>query len=114
MKKCSLLVPLFFLRAEASVLDSAYRSKNGYSSSVTQQVYSKVLKAGYSTDCSMSPTDSQYVSSLARNCGMGRALVKGVGRFFNEPDAGVLGFKKISGFKKMSYEDQASDCAINL
>ena len=113
--KCSLLVfSCSIWYAEASVIDSAYRSKSSFSSSVTQQIYSNVLKAGYYTDCTMIPTDSRYVSSLSQKCGMARAMVKGVGRFFNEPDAGLLGFKRISGFKKMSYEDQATDCDMDL
>lgn len=80
------------------------------SQGTTGQVYSKVVKGGYTTDCNMEPTDSQYVSAVAKKCGMGQALIMGVGRFFNEPDAGALGYSQLSGFKKMSYEDQAPNC----
>jgi putative component of membrane protein insertase Oxa1/YidC/SpoIIIJ protein YidD len=115
VRKCSFIYILFLsFSAESSVIDSAYRSQSLKNSSVTQKVYSKILKSGYYTDCVMIPSDSTYVAQLSAKCGMHTALVKGIGRFFNEPDVGELGFKIISGFEKVSYEDQATDCSFDL
>ena len=115
VRKCSPLCILFLsFLAESSVIDSAYRNQISQSSSVTQKIYSNVIKAGYYTDCVMNPSDSRYVAQLSNKCGIFNARTKGIGRFFNEPDAGTLGFKMISGFEKISYEDQATDCAFDI
>jgi hypothetical protein len=112
VRNFSLLFLLVASGAESSVIDSDYRAQNLLSSSVSQQIYGRVLKSGYYTDCKMIPSDSRYVSSLSHKCGMTVSLVKGIGRFFNERDAGMLGFRTIVSFQKISYEDQAVDCSL--
>lgn len=113
MKKCSFILLITSLYAESSVIDSAYKNKTLQSANVTQKIYSQVFKSGYSTDCMMTPTDSQYVAQVSQKCGMTKALVKGIARFFNEPDSGFLGLKVISGFEKVSYEDFSTNCDID-
>lgn len=60
----------------------------------------------------MLPSDSAYVASAAKKCGFTNGLLRGIGRFMNEPDAGTLGFNSVTSFTKVSYENQVDDCSF--